>query len=249
MQTFKSIFAICAVALLAGSLGLRAADTPAQAKAREALRKKLNELESPLPSTSAPAPAAPVQSASVAVTPATPKPAAAVAAPAAPAVVAPETPAVATQVVAPASSAPEAPAGESFSSVPPPSNNQTTDKAREAVRQKWSELEAQDKASQASPPVAPAPEAKTAVKTQKETTKEPPAAETKKAKPAEKAAEAQAKVKPEQAAAGLQPLMAPPIPISQAKEARLQELLKNYKADQITPEEYHKQRAAILAEP
>ena len=97
--------------------------------------------------------------------------------------------------------------------------------------------------------MAPAPEAKTAVKTQKETTKEPPAAETKKAKPAEKAAEAQAKVKPEQAAAGLQPLMAPPIPISQAKEARLQELLKNYKADQITPEEYHKQRAAILAEP
>jgi hypothetical protein len=34
-----------------------------------------------------------------------------------------------------------------------------------------------------------------------------------------------------------------------AKEQELQALLEKYKADQITPEEYHKQRAAILAEP
>ena len=30
---------------------------------------------------------------------------------------------------------------------------------------------------------------------------------------------------------------------------RLQELLRKYRADQVTPEEYHQQRAKILAEP
>jgi len=33
------------------------------------------------------------------------------------------------------------------------------------------------------------------------------------------------------------------------KEAQLQALLARYKADLITPEQYHKQRAAILAQP
>ena len=37
------------------------------------------------------------------------------------------------------------------------------------------------------------------------------------------------------------------VPLS--KEERLRWLLVRYKADQITPEEYHTQRAAILAEP
>ncbi|MDR3457156.1 MAG: hypothetical protein P4N60_06890 [Verrucomicrobiae bacterium] len=43
--------------------------------------------------------------------------------------------------------------------------------------------------------------------------------------------------------------MAPPLPISMDKQQKLQELLAKYKADQVTPEEYQKQRAAILAEP
>jgi len=45
------------------------------------------------------------------------------------------------------------------------------------------------------------------------------------------------------------PIIAPDLPISMTKEQRLQALLALYKADQITPEQYHKQRAAILAEP
>jgi hypothetical protein len=45
------------------------------------------------------------------------------------------------------------------------------------------------------------------------------------------------------------PIVAPSLPISMTKEQRLQALLARYKADQITPEEYHKQRATILAEP
>ena len=45
------------------------------------------------------------------------------------------------------------------------------------------------------------------------------------------------------------PIEAPALPISMGKEAQLQALLARYKADLITPEQYHKQRAAILAQP
>lgn len=45
------------------------------------------------------------------------------------------------------------------------------------------------------------------------------------------------------------PIVAPALPISATKEQRLQGLLMLYKGDQITPEQYHTQRAAILAEP
>lgn len=48
---------------------------------------------------------------------------------------------------------------------------------------------------------------------------------------------------------GLRPIEAPALPISASKQARLGQLLDQYKADQITPEQYHQQRAAILAEP
>jgi hypothetical protein len=41
----------------------------------------------------------------------------------------------------------------------------------------------------------------------------------------------------------------PAAPISAAKEAQLQALLAKYKAEQITPEAYYKQRAEILAQP
>jgi len=79
-------------------------------------------------------------------------------------------------------------------------------------------------------------------------------------KQAEDAAKAQAKVvKPVEAQPavvtypgknlGLNPIPAPTLPISAAKQEKLEALLAKYKADQISPEEYHVQRAAILAEP
>ncbi|HEV2691333.1 MAG TPA: hypothetical protein VG347_00395 [Verrucomicrobiae bacterium] len=43
--------------------------------------------------------------------------------------------------------------------------------------------------------------------------------------------------------------MAPPLPISADKQQKLSDLLAKYKMDQVTPDEYQKQRAAILAEP
>lgn len=48
---------------------------------------------------------------------------------------------------------------------------------------------------------------------------------------------------------GMKQISAPALPISSSKAERLQSLLDKYKADQITPDEYHQQRAAILAEP
>lgn len=43
--------------------------------------------------------------------------------------------------------------------------------------------------------------------------------------------------------------VAPALPIAMSKEQKLQALLAKYKADQLTPQQYHEQRAAILAEP
>jgi hypothetical protein len=60
-------------------------------------------------------------------------------------------------------------------------------------------------------------------------------------------AAAPAVTKPAKASA-FEPLQAPPSPLTGSKDERLKQLLDQYKADQITPEEYHKQRAAIVAE-
>jgi hypothetical protein len=48
---------------------------------------------------------------------------------------------------------------------------------------------------------------------------------------------------------GLKPIESPSLPISAEKQARLEALLVKYRADQITPEQYHAERASILAEP
>ncbi len=48
---------------------------------------------------------------------------------------------------------------------------------------------------------------------------------------------------------GFQPIEAPPAPVSAQKQAALQSLLSRYMANQISPEEYQKERAAILAGP
>jgi hypothetical protein len=45
------------------------------------------------------------------------------------------------------------------------------------------------------------------------------------------------------------PVMPVTLPADATKEQRLAELLRRYRGDEITPEDYHKQRAAILAEP
>jgi len=84
-------------------------------------------------------------------------------------------------------------------------------------------------------------------RTQKET--EPQVAKpavVKQAKPKPEPEEKAVAAKPARVFAPVEP---PPSPISSAKEARLAELLRKYKADEITPQQYHEQRAKILAEP
>jgi hypothetical protein len=50
-------------------------------------------------------------------------------------------------------------------------------------------------------------------------------------------------------APAIKPIETPPLPISADKEQRLKELLQKYRTEEITPEQYHKERAKILAEP
>ena len=153
MKISKLLTAVGVIAICASFASVRAQDNPAQAAAREALMKQMNQVQAPEPQTPAAAPAAPV-------------------APAAPAV-----------VVEPAAAAPAAPAAVAAPAVVILQTN-----------------------------VVAAPPASVSIPS-----------------PA--------------------PIVAPALPISMTKEQRLQALLAQYKSDQITPEQYHTQRAAILAEP
>jgi hypothetical protein len=134
---------------------------------------------------------------------------------------------------------------------------------------------ADDISTQALPPSATSPQtitnkaelkkqAQAEAKAKKEADKKAKAeADAKKKADAEARKEAEAKAKAEKGKSGqattnvaagkkgstIQPMESPPLPISSDKEQRLQELLKKYKADQLTPEQYQKERAKILAEP
>jgi hypothetical protein len=106
----------------------------------------------------------------------------------------------------------------------PAADSEAVIKAREAVRKKMRELEAQPTAPAATPGFAGSVPAAQPV-----TAPPKPAVSGKKS--------------------GFIPLEAPPLPISLEKQQRLADLLQQYKADAITPEQYHRERARILAEP
>ena len=48
---------------------------------------------------------------------------------------------------------------------------------------------------------------------------------------------------------GFKPIVAPMSPVSGEKELELKALLERYKADLITPEQYHAERAQIMGTP
>jgi hypothetical protein len=52
-----------------------------------------------------------------------------------------------------------------------------------------------------------------------------------------------------QPAASFKPMQGPDLGISNDKQQQLSDLLQKYRADQVTAEEYHQQRAKILAAP
>lgn len=153
----------------------------------------------------------------------------------------PQPAAISAPAAAPAARAvPSAPAA--VAAAPAAADPDSVAKAREAVRQKMAELE-QTPAAQpaAAPAAAPAKRGTKPPRTEKQT-------EHALAQPVAAPA-APGKSTSAQAAPSLPQIEGPAAAIATSKQQRLDELLNRYRADQITPEEYHQQRAAILAEP
>jgi hypothetical protein len=211
MQISKLSVAICATFVGVLPLVVHAADSEAQAKAREALEKAMSQ---PAPQT-APTPSAPAKPQKP-----TPAPAPAAAQPAAqPVSAAP----AATTTSTPSVTMAHAPAGMS---------SEDTDRVRAALRQKMAEQPVPPPV--VVKPVSPTTPPPVAVKPVSPTTPPPGHKMTPPPGPPPVAHTA---------------IQAPALPISATKEAQLQELLVRYKADQISPEDYHKERAKILAGP
>ena len=151
----------------------------------------------------------------------------------------------------PAQPAPGSMAADKFQPIPTlsPEEAQANAKAQEALRQKMANLNAQPTAAEpgleTSAPGAPGATEVLPGETPRDT--------------AVRAAVLQAnhaKLEPREtkeptvmAMPGLQPLAGPSSPIPFSKMQSLEALLQRYKLDQITPEQYHEQRAKILADP
>jgi hypothetical protein len=254
MQISKLLPAICAVAVCAGSISIRAQDNQAQAAARAALMEKMSEPDAPTAPTNTEAPpiivtpsgaALEQQNPPAAIPTPPPAPPEPQPAPTVPAVAPIQTPEpAATMSPPPDNSNPVAPAS---------SDNSAQAAARAALEQKMSQV--QEPPPVEAPIETPAPATTMPVVTEPAPSPAPPVVPM--VMPATNAIAAQPPVKPAKPAdvkqagnePGFKPIIAPPLPISMTKEEQLQALLDKYKADQITPEEYFKQRAAILAEP
>jgi hypothetical protein len=119
-----------------------------------------------------------------------------------------------------------------FTPVPPPSNpGSQAAAAQTALRQNKSEPNQQAVATP-QPPVVATPPAKPAAPAAAPAVKPPPADSGYAGK-----------------SLGFKPVEAPTPPVSAQKVAELQALLAKYMANQVSPDEYQKERAAILAEP
>jgi hypothetical protein len=223
MQTTKYLFTAGVLTALILPLQVQGGpDNEEQAKMREALRRALQ------PSQSQPAPSAqPAAAATPAAQPvATPPPQQ-------------QPPPVPVTPVAPPPAQPtvvvQTPA---YSESVPTADPESMARAREAMRQKLKELESTPAPAPAVTPEPPKPTVAVAPP--------PPASTPEPApKPVAKPAQNLAPV----ATSTYKPIEAPASPFSSAKQAKLSELLARYRADAITAQEYHAQRAAIIAEP
>lgn len=233
MQTSKFLLGIgAAIVLCAPIHALAKPDTEEQAKMREALRLKMEELSvqetPPAPVVEAPAPV-------VVVPKPEPKP---VAKPAAPKPVKPkqeESKAKTVVVPVPMETPVAAPAKTKFSDPDVIESEAAADaRMREALQQKMSELNKKPAVAVESP----APVAKSQPKAVVAPAK--PVAPVAPVVPA--ATVVVAAPKPTQ----IEAPVSSPVPVT--KQGRLAELLRRYKADEMTAQDYHSQRAAILAE-
>jgi hypothetical protein len=253
--------AVCAAALILGSLTVHAQDNPAQAAARAALLGKMSELDT---QQNQPAP---------------------------PVIVATPSGAVPEQTGQPTNAAPKVeptPKTTDDNAVMTPVNKPVSkeDKAiakaekaaaaanaKQEADQAAADLKAKKEADRKAARQTAADEAaaKAQAKAKAKADAQQAAAELKAKKEATAAAKAQAGAQPAKPAApgvapavkppspanasyagktlGFKPIEAPPPPVSAQKEAELQALLARYLANQVSPEEYQKERTAILAEP
>jgi hypothetical protein len=274
MRIFNSSLLFAAV--LCFSLSVRADDNAAQTAARAALMQKMQELDSatnnPAPPPSTPAPAPENQTPATPVAPENPAPQPATESSPAPQNVSPaETPSTpAPETSTPAETSAPVPADVAPQTQPAPVETETTpitapvaaptnEVSPEAEEQVIIE---QRQAQLAQPPtmitnaspvmnemaVLPSPSPVVMPAPQKNPgffshilhpfrrTGQPTVVEEQRVQPAA----------PEKNNPGFAPIEPPPVPVSPEQEAQLQDLLQKYKADQITPDEYQAQRAAII---
>ena len=220
MQTSKYLFAAGMLAVVILPLQVQGGpDNEEQAKLRDALRRALVQPNAP---QSQPAPAAQPAAAPEPTEPApTPPPAQPQSQPAAVTPVAPPpvTPTVVVQTP------------ETYEPVPAPDDAASIARAREAMRRKLEEMQTDQQPAPAPgtpvAAVAPAPAPK----------------------PAPTPAPAPKTAATPVATSSYKPVDAPASPLPASKQSKLADLLARYRADSITAQEYHAQRAAIIAEP
>lgn len=241
MQVSKFVLAVCATTVCAGILCVQAQDTPAQAAARAALMQSMGE-----PATAAPAapvtPAAPAKDAPILVessgfvTEQTNAPA--------------QTNQVATPPPVPAVVAPMA---QTPVTSPSSSDNEAQARARAALLQAMGQQPAETPAPAPAPvpamAVTPAPTVAVAPAESAPAETTPMKSAAPDVKPVAAAPASASNTNYPGKNLGFAPIVAPPLPISATKAQQLDALLTQYKADQISPVDYQKQRAAILAEP
>ena len=240
MQISRCFSLACATAIVFSPILLRA-DNEAQIRAREALEQKMQQMNAE-PATSAP-PAT--------VTQPPPAPPAPVQKPTPPPVQQPAVTQSTTPVSTPPPPAPKpakkkvkapkpAPAEKgNFAPITNAGDTQTDEKLQNALQQRMTQTPAPPIEQQA-PPTAPESHKKTKEVATQSSNPQPP--------PAPRPAPPQAALQPPPVST-LPPLPAPPSPLSASKQQRLDVLLQQYRSDQITPQQYHDQRAKILSEP
>ena len=224
MRISKLCLVVCAVTLWATSPTVRADDSPAQAAARAALEEQMRALDTQPASTNAVAPAATAPTTNVTNVPAAEPPP--VAATPSGATMQPPTnpPAAAAPAQTTVRAAPSASSsGNSlFGPVPPPSGSIPT----AAMLPESTPSATTSAAPTATPTPAPA------------------ALQSLPMEPSQNNNSTTTSAR----ALGLQPIVAPPLPISTDQQAQLRALLEKYDAGTITPVQYQAQRAKILGQ-
>ena len=226
MQISKTLLTCGAAALCLVATSARSADAADDQKLRDALHQRMAEVG---PETPEPVKPTKVKTPKPPKAPKTPKAQAPTSTP-----VANEPTPTAPPVVqsAPAPAAPVAPAS--------PADEQA--RLREAVRVRLA-------AENPPPPTQPeAPAAAPVVSTPAAPAPAEPAPVVTNGSDLQPAVSSTTIVTPAPAAPAPTPVTPPASPLSGSKEQRLATLLQQYKSDQITPQQYHEQRAKILAE-